>query len=132
MAGKIVHFEISAKDTARAKKFYEKVFGFKYRDAQMPGGEYWLVDNGSKDQGGGIMPAMDGTGHIGIYFDVDDIDQAIEQVRELGGTADEKLPVPGEGWFASCVDSEGNAFNLWKGDKTAPMPQGMGAGTTTA
>jgi predicted enzyme related to lactoylglutathione lyase len=132
MAGKIVHFEIPATDVARAKKFYEKVFGFPYKDAQMPGTEYWLIDNGSKDQGGGLMPAQDGTGNLIVYFDVDDIDKAVKQVRELGGTADDKMPVPGEGWFAGCKDSEGNAFSLWKSDKTAPMPERTGAGSATA
>jgi predicted enzyme related to lactoylglutathione lyase len=118
---------------ARAKRFYEQIFGFKYKDSGMPGGEYWLIDNGSKDQGGGLQPAQDGkTGHLTVYFDVDDIDKAVQQVRELGGTADEKLPVPGEGWFSGCLDSEGNAFSLWQSDKTAPMPQGVGAGSTTA
>ena len=132
MAGKIVHFEISAKDITRAKRFYEAVFGFQYKDSQMPGIEYWLIDNGSKDQGGGIQPATSGTGHITVYFDVGDIDKAVQKVRELGGTADEKMPVPGEGWFSACKDSEGNEFSLWKGDKTAPMPERAGAGSATA
>ena len=133
MAGKIVHFEISAKDVSRAKKFYQEVFGFQYKDAQIPGMEYWLIDNGSKDQGGGIQTAQDGkTGHLTVYFDVDDIEKAIKQVRQLGGKAEDKMPVPGEGWFANCTDSEGNEFSLWKGDKTASMPQPAGAGRTTA
>jgi len=121
MTGKIVHFEVPAKDTARAKKFYSSLFGYKIKDAQMPGMEYWLIDTGSSDLGGGIMPTQDEKSQLVVYFDVDDVDAAAKKVRELGGTADEKMPVPGEGWFAGCTDSEGNKFSLWKADKTATM-----------
>ena len=40
-------------------------------------------------------------------------------MRELGGTADDKQPVPTHGWFAGCKDTEGNAFSLWQGDENA-------------
>jgi predicted enzyme related to lactoylglutathione lyase len=132
MAGKVVHFEIPAKDTARARKFYSSLFGWKITDANVPGTEYWLVDNGSKEQGGGIQPARDGEKGVTVYFDVDDIEAAIKKVRELGGTCDEKLPVPGQGWFSGCTDTEGNPFSLWQADPTATMPETAGAGRATA
>ena len=31
------------------------------------------------------------------------------------------MPVPGQGWFAACVDTEGKPFSLWQVD-TAAMP----------
>jgi predicted enzyme related to lactoylglutathione lyase len=40
-------------------------------------------------------------------------------VRELGGEANDKAPVPGHGWFAACKDSEGNVFHLWQQDESA-------------
>jgi predicted enzyme related to lactoylglutathione lyase len=40
-------------------------------------------------------------------------------VRELGGEAEAKSPVPGHGWFAACKDSEGNEFHLWQADSAA-------------
>ena len=54
-----------------------------------------------------------------VYFDTEDIDASIAKVRELGGTADDKQPVPTHGWFAGCKDTEGNAFSLWQGDENA-------------
>ena len=78
------------------------------------------------------MPTQDEKGQLVVYFDVDDVDASVKKVRELGGTADEKMPVPGEGWFAGCTDSEGNKFSLWKADKTATMPETAAAGRTTA
>ncbi len=40
-------------------------------------------------------------------------------MRELGGEAEDKLPVQGYGWFAGCKDTEGNAFSLWQSDESA-------------
>jgi predicted enzyme related to lactoylglutathione lyase len=40
-------------------------------------------------------------------------------VGELGGSTEDKMPVPQMGWFAACRDSEGNAFNLWQTDSSA-------------
>ncbi len=39
---RVVHFEIPADDPARAVKFYEKVFGWKFQKWEGPM-EYWLV-----------------------------------------------------------------------------------------
>ena len=37
----------------------------------------------------------------------------MEQVRKLSGkTISQKMPVPGMGWLANCVDTEGNVFGL--------------------
>jgi predicted enzyme related to lactoylglutathione lyase len=40
-------------------------------------------------------------------------------VKELGGSAEDKMPVPTHGWFAACKDTEGNSFSLWQGDSSA-------------
>jgi predicted enzyme related to lactoylglutathione lyase len=53
------------------------------------------------------------------YLDVDDVDAGIARVRELGGEAAEKLPVPGMGRFATCSDPHGNDFGLWQTDPAA-------------
>ena len=59
-----------------------------------------------------------------VYFDVDDIDADSARVRELGGTAEDKLPIPGVGWMATCHDPEGNEVRLFQSDESAPMPEG--------
>jgi predicted enzyme related to lactoylglutathione lyase len=70
------------------------------------------------DQGGAIL-ASEEQGNITVYFDTDDIDASLAKVRELGGQAGDKTPVPTHGWFAACRDTEGNAFSLWQGDESA-------------
>ena len=59
------------------------------------------------------------SGYPNVYLDTDNIDESIERVRELGGEADDRSPVPGHGWFASCRDCEGTAFHLWQQDANA-------------
>ena len=64
------------------------------------------------------MPA-ENTGSLIIYFDTDDIESSIARVRELGGSADDRQPIPGIGWFTHCKDTEGNAFSLFQSDESA-------------
>ena len=47
------------------------------------------------------------------------IDATRARIQELGGQAEDKMPVPGYGWFAACRDTEGNAFSLWQSDASA-------------
>lgn len=67
-----------------------------------------------------VYTSPDQTGPV-IYFDVDDIDASVRQARELCGTANEKMPVPGQGWFAAHRH-RGTTFSLRRADPAAPMP----------
>lgn len=117
MAGELVHFEISANDTAQARAFWSGVFGWSFREAGMPGMEYWVTQTG-EGQGGGVMPGDPGSG-ITVYYSTDDIGASVARVRELGGNAEEAAPIPKIGWFAHCSDPEGNKFSLFQTDEGA-------------
>jgi predicted enzyme related to lactoylglutathione lyase len=56
-----------------------------------------------------------------VYFDSDNIDRSIATVRDQGGKADDKMAIPGQGWFAACVDTEGNKFSLFQNDPSVTM-----------
>jgi predicted enzyme related to lactoylglutathione lyase len=119
MAGRLVHFELPAKDSARSKQFYGSLFGWEFQS-------YGDVDyhmTQLDERSGGAISGGEDPGAPRIYFDVDDIDAATAKVRELGGEADEKQPVPGMGWFAACKDTEGTSFSVWQSDESAPPPQ---------
>jgi uncharacterized protein len=118
MKGNIVHFELNAKDADRAKRFYTSLFGWKYRDSDMPGIEYYIIDGATP--GGAINPMQEEPGPV-VYFETDDIDASIAKVRELGGTSDDKQPIPSQGWFAACVDTEGNRFSFFQNDPSVTM-----------
>jgi hypothetical protein len=83
----------------------------------MPGMEYFMVRTG-EDQGGAIYQGDKPVTHPIIYFDTDDIDASIAQVRELGGSADDKSPIPHIGWFTHCKDPEGIEFSLFQADES--------------
>jgi hypothetical protein len=118
MAGKLVHFELLTKDAARAKRFYSSVFGWKFKDSEIPGIEYYLIDG--IEPGGGLNPQQDAPGPV-VYFDTEDIDASIKKVRDLGGKADEKMAIPAQGWFAACTDTEGNKISLFQSDPSVTM-----------
>jgi predicted enzyme related to lactoylglutathione lyase len=120
MAGQLVHFEIPAQDTARAKGFYADLFGWKFQSYDGPM-EYHMTQAGG-DPGGGLYPSQSGEKGPIVYFDVDDIDAAVTRVRELGGEAEDKQPIPSIGWFARCKDTEGNTFSLFKSDESVQPP----------
>jgi predicted enzyme related to lactoylglutathione lyase len=115
--GEIVHIEFPAKDMERVSRFWNGLFGWQFGASVMPDFDYRMAQT-SETAGAAIMPA-DETGHANYYFDTDDIESSIAKVRELGGEAADKMPVPTHGWFSACKDSEGNAFYLWQSDSNA-------------
>jgi uncharacterized protein len=120
-AGDIVHFEINTRDAKRTKSFYTKLFGWKYKDSDIPGIEYYLIDG--VNPGGAINPLAEDAKVKAptVYFGVEDIDKSLKTVRDQGGTADEKMPIPGQGWFAGCTDPDGNSFSLFQSDPSVTM-----------
>jgi catechol 2,3-dioxygenase-like lactoylglutathione lyase family enzyme len=58
-----------------------------------------------------------------IYFGTDDIDATLKKIKDAGGKADEKAPIPGQGWFAACVDPDGNSFSLYQDDPSVTVEQ---------
>ena len=118
MPGKIVHFEVPSGDADRASGFYSGLFGYEIGASMMEGFDYRMFQS-AEDQGGAIMPSEKAGSGLIVYLDTDDIDASVAKVRDLGGTADDKQPVPTHGWFAACKDTEGNDFSLWQNDPNA-------------
>jgi predicted enzyme related to lactoylglutathione lyase len=120
MPGQFVHIEIPADDIGQAREFYGALFGWNFQ--QNPGPfEYHTTQIGDQ-QGAAITnmePSKQGTRS---YFLVDDINDGAARVKELGGTANDPMPVPSLGWFSTCTDPHGNEFGLWQVDTSAPAP----------
>ena len=118
MAGQLVHFEFPVKDADKGEQFFSSLFGWKFSRPDMGGFDYRMVQT-AEQQGGAVYPVQgDESGPI-IYFDTDDIDASLARVRELGGEAEDKQPIPSIGWFARCKDPDGNAFSLYQSDESA-------------
>jgi uncharacterized protein len=117
MTGEIVHYEIPAEDSDRAQAFWSGLFGWQFGQT-MPEIDYRMAQV-SETAGAAIFHADKPQGYANVYHAVDDIDSSAAKVRELGGAAEDKMPVPGHGWFVACKDTEGNAFSLWQQDASA-------------
>ena len=117
-SGEIVHVEFPSADADRAQRFWSELFGWKFEDSGMPGMDYRIART-SEQMGAAVFPSDSHTGYPNYYFAVDDVEASSAKVRELGGETEDKMPVPGMGWFAPCKDSEGNAFHLWQVDSAA-------------
>ncbi len=117
--------ELATRDTEAAKTFYGAALGWDFE--AMPGpNEYWLIKVEGKSKGdlhsdddynGGII-AMDENWpadlppHWMVYFTVDDTDEALVKLTELGG----KVSVPAfdtpAGRMAVVGDDQGGTFTL--------------------
>jgi predicted enzyme related to lactoylglutathione lyase len=128
----IVHFEIPADDTARAKKFYADLFGWKMEkwsgkdgDNSSSNTEYWVIkttdDKGDKALiGGGLMKRQDPQQQITNFIDVNSVNEYSSKIEKLGGkVVVSKMAVPGMGYFAVCRDTENNSFGIWETDERA-------------
>ena len=122
MAGRLVHFELPAEDIDRAQGFYEQLFGWSFQGAGTPF-PYRMTEAGG-EPGGAIYKNEGRPAGVIVYFDVDDIDIHVARVRELGGRADDKMPIPGIGWMAKCFDLDGNEVRAFQADDTVPHPEG--------
>jgi predicted enzyme related to lactoylglutathione lyase len=125
MGKKVVHVEYPAQDVERAQRFWEAVGGWSISDAGMPGVDYRMFQEG--DQGGAVYPKQGNEPGPTLYLGSDDIDADLAKVRESGGEAEDKQPIPHVGWFARCKDTEGNPFSLFQGDQSVPAPGGGSA-----
>lgn len=131
MKNSIVHFEIPADDVVRARKFYEKTFGWKIDKYPMPEGEeeYWGVRTTEVDEkmmpktpgaiNGGLMKRKNPGQPFMNYINVDSIDKMLKTIKANGGVISlEKQEIgKGMGWIAAFQDTEGNLMGLHEAPK---------------
>ncbi|HZW74902.1 MAG TPA: hypothetical protein VFF43_15245, partial [Caldimonas sp.] len=89
-------------------------------DSGMEGIDYRMFQE--EGWGGAVYPQQENEQGPVIYFGSDDIDADLAKVRELGGSAEDKQPIPHVGWFARAKDSEGNSFSLFQSDESVAPP----------
>ena len=120
MTSRVVHFDIPVDDPDRAGSFYSGVFGWTVQ--RWGPVEYWPMTTGEPPgvgAEGALTPRAEAPEGIVVYVSVDDVDKALERVREAGGTPlTEKQPIPTIGWSARFRDPEGNVVGLFQSDET--------------
>jgi len=113
MANPVIYFDLPAGDVARARKFYDKVFGWK---SESWGGGYYSLDTtgrGGEGIDGGVYKREDKGDVVVNYIKVPSIDKSLMKIKENGGKiVQDKTPIPEWGAYAVFKDSEGNMMGL--------------------
>jgi predicted enzyme related to lactoylglutathione lyase len=113
MTGELAFFELGVEDAERGRKFYEQLFGWGFEPGPSGAGFVITAPNVPGGMHGGDRGATPY-----VFFRVDDMEAALEQVRALGGGVDETDAEGGDesiaryGRFKLCRDDQGSAFGL--------------------
>jgi len=101
MGQPVVHFEIVGQDGAKLHEYYAKLFGWEIQ-ADNPMGYGLVAREGNVNAdgvgiGGGVVGGPEGyPGHVTFYVEVPDVEAALAQAENLGGTRmmgpDEPMP----------------------------------------
>jgi uncharacterized protein len=116
MANHLSHFAVSADDTDRARKFYERVFAWGFEPYGPPG--FYLVHTDGPGKGGRVMGALQKRFEVvpGVVLagyectlSVRDLDATIRALEKNGGRIlMPKATIPTVGTMIRFADSEGN------------------------
>lgn len=119
----VQHFEIAADDEARAQKFYETVFGWKFTSmGDMP---YHMIytaptdENGMLEEkqviNGGMFKKEGGVNGPVVVITVKNAEEHLKKIEEAGGT---KIMGPQQvgdmGIYGQFKDPEDNLMGVWQ------------------
>jgi len=111
---RVVHFEITVNDPARAKKFYTDIFGWKIE--RWKDSEYYLVSTGATGTpgiDGGLLKRTKTNDRIINTIQVESIGDYMKKVKEGGGTlTTDKIDMEEVGSMVYAQDPEGNDFGM--------------------
>lgn len=125
---RVIHFEIHAEIPARAIRFYEQVFAWRFQQwGELP---YWLIvtgPDGTPGINGGLVPRRGPAPVSGqpvnafaCTVEVDNLATSLADAKQAGAsTALDTMPIPGVGWLAYIHDTEGNILGLMQSDPAA-------------
>jgi predicted enzyme related to lactoylglutathione lyase len=111
--GRVVHFEVTADDVERAADFYAKALGWRSEGSPFAEGYKMAATGEGSGINGAIMERKLQAQPTIVWVEVDDVNAAIESVRNAGGsTVNEKSTIPGQGQVIYVRDTEGNVLGL--------------------
>lgn len=124
---KPTYFDLTVRSVKDARRFFEQVFAWRFRQFPMPY-EYYRIEAGSPDEPGidGGIGALKDSPIAGdrpttqVTIPVTNLDEYIARVAAAGGRVVEpKLPIPGIGWYATCAEPGGLIFGMIQADANA-------------
>ncbi|MEO3801920.1 VOC family protein [Nonomuraea sp. B1E8] len=107
MAADLGYYTLSVRDIDRAAAFYGPLLGWEFRRER---DTYLHVTNTAVPMG---FVAGEPSAQPNLYYHVDDIEAAVEQVRKLGGSTGEVF-AGRSGRGCSCTDDQGTQISLWQ------------------
>jgi predicted enzyme related to lactoylglutathione lyase len=121
----IGYFEIQSADPARAIRFYQSVFGWKFIREDFVPIEYYRIETDGIN--GGLLkrpaaapPPQSGTNAFVCSLQVESFDKTGDLVLQNGGiVALPKFAVPGRCWQGYFVDIDDNTFGIFEVDEHA-------------
>ncbi len=122
----VMHFEIAADDTGRARQFYERAFGWRTVPLGPEARDFVLAFTMESDEqtripkrpgaiNGGIYKRAEPDQGVKLTILVDDVREAMKRVEAAGGKLlGDVIEMSGVGLFANFVDTEGNLGTLYQ------------------
>jgi len=107
--------ELMTTDIDGAKKFYQKMFNWKFEDMDMD--EPYSLAKIDNEEVGGLMPIPSAAENMpamwGSYITVDDVEESTKQAVEIGGKVLlEPRDIPSVGRFSMLADPQGAMFTV--------------------
>ena len=137
----VIHVEIPADESERARQFYENAFGWKTMPLGPETGDYVMAFTTETDEETRI-PKVRGAINGGLYRRsqpeesvrftvlVDDIRATMAKVEAAGGRVlGDPFALPGVGLFVDVVDTEGNVVQLNQDFAVGRLPGQIPRGT---
>ena len=124
MTPTLKHFSINADDIARARRFYEKIFGWTFQPWGPP--DFYMIGMGEPESGmqgslqrrRALAPDLKVNG-LECTFAVDDVEKVAAAVRANGGRVlMERTILAGIGELIFFQDPEGNVLGAMRYDET--------------
>jgi predicted enzyme related to lactoylglutathione lyase len=122
MAPTLKHFSINADDIVRARRFYERIFGWTFQPWGPP--DFYMIAMGETEIRGSLQrrralaPDLKLNG-FECTFAVDDVEKVAAAVRANGGRIlMERTILPGIGELIFFQDPEGNVAGAMRYDET--------------
>jgi predicted enzyme related to lactoylglutathione lyase len=125
----VYYFEMPVDDFERATRFYENAFGWEVTKTSRPSGPYYSVKTGDEKEpgiNGSFFKKVEGWSQASNVIRVEDIDEVIKRICELGGKIVlPKTVINGVGYLAYFRDPEGNVLGMMESDSEAKADDGM-------
>ncbi|MDE2842211.1 MAG: VOC family protein [Chloroflexota bacterium] len=119
---RVVHFQMYADNPSRAERFYADVFDWSLN--QWAGDNtFWLINTGDEAEpgiNGGMLVRPEPSATTTVVMQVPSVDEYSQRITDAGGTETiPKFAIPGVGYAAYFIDTEGNPIGIFQDDEGA-------------